>query len=193
MEESRPVPLGELLALVAARGDVAREILIRRRVRVRSGSRLEQASASPRVAAGHGHVDASPEPVDPVLLAVWVAADFADIAAYLPEPLVKSVRQELTVALCGDLWPSRGNRQSLQLQTQHWIGAVLLHAGIEIEHANSSSKSPGKIPEFLLQTGFSALESRSSVRRAQSGSRRRSGKRCRSSPNMTASAPSSSH
>src|ERR1035437_7695150 len=125
LEESRPVPIPKLLELVASMGDSAREALARGGVTIRAGSRIELASTCLRSAAAVGRVNATPEEVAPLLHALWVALDFADISAYLPKAHVKSIRKELAAATRGALWPTPGRRQPLQLQTQHWIGAVL--------------------------------------------------------------------
>ena len=150
MDESTPVPIPQLLSRVADAGDAAAAKLESWGVRLETDSRLAQASALLRAAAERGRLNADHESVAPVLRAVWVAADFADIAEYLPEDRVKSVRQELSIALRGELWPSKGSRQPLQFQTQHMVGAILLHSGIEIEHIPFSSKRQVKAPEFFF-------------------------------------------
>lgn len=157
MDESTPVPIPQLLRAVADEGDRARQALANWGVVVSDGSRLEAAAALLREAAAEGQIDPRPEAVLPVLRALWVAADFADIATYLPASRVTSIRRELTTAVNGQLWPPAGSRQPLQLQTQHWIGAILTHAGLELEHATASASHAVRIPEFFIVNGLKRI------------------------------------
>ena len=157
MDESKPVPIPDLLERVAALADGALATINGWGVRVQETSRLEQASSVLRATAAAGRVEPNSAAVTPVLRALWVAADFADIAAYLPESRVKSIRVELQAALSGELWPDKGSRQPLQLQTQHWIGAMLLHSGLETDHAVYSAKREVKIPEFFVRDGLQRI------------------------------------
>lgn len=154
MEESTPTPISALLERLAVTGDQASSTLASWGIKTVGDSRLAQASAFLREVAATGTIQPTMDAVLPVLRAIWVAADFADIAGYLPENRVKSVRQELSVAINGPLWPPPGQRQALQYQTQHWIGAVLFHAGLEIEHIPFSAKRQVKIPEFWIAAGL---------------------------------------
>ena len=151
--ESRTFVLREFFAQLAERTDRAANALSSWGVTVPSGSRLAQASEVLRATASGGQVQATSTDVAPVLRAVWVAADFVDIAAFLPRDRVKSVREELTIALQGELWPPFGTRQPLQMQSQHWVTSLLLHRGLDIEYAVYSSRRQVKIPEFYLRNG----------------------------------------
>jgi hypothetical protein len=148
--ESRSFPLPELLSRVADGATVARQRLLDWGVGVPDGDRISQAVALLREAARTGHIQPADDGVAPVLRAAWVAADFIDIAAFLPQDRVKAVRQELTVASTGELWPPQGLRRALQFQSQHWIAAILLHAGLNVEYACFSSNRQIKLPEFFV-------------------------------------------
>lgn len=148
--ESRSFPLPELLSRVADGGAVARDQLVAWGVEVPANDRISQAVALLRDAARTGQILPANDGVAPVLRAAWVAADFADIAAFLPREKVKAVRQELGIACAGDLWPAPGSRQPLQFQSQHWIAAIMLHAGLNVQYARFSSAKRVKLPEFFV-------------------------------------------
>lgn len=141
-------------------GDQASSMLANWGINIVGDSRLAQASAFLREVATMGSVEPTTDAVLPVLRAIWVAADFADIAGYLPENRVKSVRQELSVAINGPLWPLAGQRQALQYQTQHWLSdSTLARCGAvsrrpRIEHIPFSAKRKVKIPEFWIAKGL---------------------------------------
>jgi hypothetical protein len=150
LDESASVPIPQLLQRIAAAVDQAAAKFASWGVRIEAGSRLEQASAVLREAASLRHINADHTSIEPVLRAMWVAVDFCDIAAYLPGDRVRSIRQELSVAVKGELWPPKGARQSVQFQTQHMIGAILFHSGVKIQHVAFSHKRPAKAPEFFF-------------------------------------------
>lgn len=153
MLESRTFPLSSLLSRIAEKAVTARGRLVEWGIRVPDDDRITQAIGLLREAAKSGQILPETAGVSPVLRAAWVAADFIDIAAFLPPERVKAVRQELTLACVGELWPKKGSRQPLQFQTQHWIAAILLHAGLEVDYARFSSKRRAKIPEFFVLNG----------------------------------------
>lgn len=150
MLESRSFPLPELLNRVAAGAVIARKQLADWGVDVQSDDRISQAVDLLEGAARSGLIPPSNDGVAPVLRAAWVATDFADIASFLPKEKVKAVRQELSIACKGALWPSPGSRQPLQFQSQHWITAILLHAGLDVQYARFSAGRKGKLPEFFV-------------------------------------------
>jgi hypothetical protein len=148
--ESRSFPLPELLSRLADGAVVAREQLLAWGVDVPEGDRISQAISVLREAAHTGKILPANDGVAPVLRAAWVVADFIDIAAFLPQDRVKAVRKELGIASAGQLWPPQGRRQSLQFQSQHWIAAILLHSGLNVQYARFSSNRQIKLPEFFV-------------------------------------------
>lgn len=65
------------------------------------------------------------------LNALFVALDFSDIARFLPPQRVAEVRRELSTSMGGSLQQEEIDRQYLQLQSQHWVGAVLAEGGLD--------------------------------------------------------------
>jgi len=156
-QESEPRPLRDIFLALAEELPRTRNQLVKWGVRVPNESRLHQAEDSLRALAERGSLPLDDDEVRPAVNALWTASDFADIGEYLPAERVKSVRRELEQALQGPLWPHAGQRQSLQLQTQHWLGALFLHHGVRIEHVRFKHDDSRKAPEFMVERGLHKL------------------------------------
>jgi hypothetical protein len=116
-------------------------------------SRLSLALARLDELARTGYVSPDPDAIRRDLRALWISSDFAEIAETLPPRREKALRREITTALQGDLWPTSGSRQPLQLQSQCWLRAILVKAGLQPQSIPFSSKKPKKAPEFFLENG----------------------------------------
>lgn len=76
--------------------------------------------------------------------ALFVAHDYADIAAALPIKLPNELRSQLEQSMnLGSLAQNEENRRAYQYQSQFWIGRVLELGGAEPQHIEAShAKSP---------------------------------------------------
>lgn len=152
ISESAPRSLRDGCLDLAGALERARVSLTAWGINIPSHSRLEEAHAVLTGVASRGHLwteerDATTRAVR----AMWVASDYASIATSLPPTRVKSVRLELERSLAGPMWPSKGDREALQLQSQHWLTSLFRKHGFAVEHVPFNSRKPLRAPEFFVE------------------------------------------
>lgn len=152
--QAPPRPAGQLCLEAADDLSAAIEILAQWGVRIPRRSRLRTAERDLRRLASKGSLPAHLGRRRRAVSALFVAMDYAAIAAALPDHADAELRKQLTSSVQGPLTTYGGSESELQLQSQHWVGAFLRAAGTTPMIPKATSR-PGKRPDFLVPNGVS--------------------------------------
>ena len=145
---SEPRKFPETCAEASKNLAIAIETLRNWGIRIRENSRLVDAVNVLASRANEQGFPLDPLSARKLVNALSVARDFSDIAGGLPKERVAQVRSQLQLSVAkGSLAQDETERQSYQLQSQYWIGRVLVAGGTA---AVPVREGKTKSPDFLV-------------------------------------------